>query len=463
MLETINGRYIVTSVCVLIGSLAWTSQWGVLGPALGGWSSALAWQVLTPLNAGILFLSYYYYLAITTDPGKVPDGWEPPYSIVHSGPADLDTGATGPRYCRTCDAYKPPRSHHCRVCQRCVLKMDHHCPWINNCVGHGNYAYFLRFVFAVGLTCGYALALLIWRLIKILDMNSLENTLRPVTILEMVLIVFDVLGVFMVVFSVGILGLYHLYCLFRGQTSIEASERSQVNRLVKRKKIPPVEFPYDLGAFQNISNVLGNHVLHWWLPRPSPGDGLTFPVRPNTDPQLVYYWPPRDPDSLRPFDEAEKEQQQVNEQQKAAGQPARAPLVRRDSEGYLVREISFAERMYMLDRMEQADAGLTGDPQAPLTRSQPDEHDYPQNDSDEQQWVTEEPCYYDSGSDSDGKYMDEFDDDQKPHYGLSRAYLDDHMDSAAEEHRQHLPTPDDAWETEDEDDDTQDLLNRKIQ
>lgn len=27
------------------------------------------------------------------------------------------------RFCKKCNCYKPPRSHHCRVCGRCVLRM----------------------------------------------------------------------------------------------------------------------------------------------------------------------------------------------------------------------------------------------------------------------------------------------------------------------------------------------------
>lgn len=30
----------------------------------------------------------------------------------------------GPRYCRTCESYKPPRAHHCRQCKRYVRVLN---------------------------------------------------------------------------------------------------------------------------------------------------------------------------------------------------------------------------------------------------------------------------------------------------------------------------------------------------
>lgn len=31
------------------------------------------------------------------------------------------------RFCRKCQTFKPPRTHHCSACNRCIMKMDHHC------------------------------------------------------------------------------------------------------------------------------------------------------------------------------------------------------------------------------------------------------------------------------------------------------------------------------------------------
>ena len=61
----------------------------------------------------------------------------------------------GVRYCKPCTAIKPDRCHHCSICRRCVLKMDHHCPWVNNCIGFGNYKFFVLFLLYATLYCFY--------------------------------------------------------------------------------------------------------------------------------------------------------------------------------------------------------------------------------------------------------------------------------------------------------------------
>jgi len=52
------------------------------------------------------------------------------------------------KLCTTCNAFKPPRSHHCKVCGNCVEVWDHHCPWVGNCVGLRNYSHFVIFLLA---------------------------------------------------------------------------------------------------------------------------------------------------------------------------------------------------------------------------------------------------------------------------------------------------------------------------
>uniref|UniRef100_H2YD98 Palmitoyltransferase n=1 Tax=Ciona savignyi TaxID=51511 RepID=H2YD98_CIOSA len=78
----------------------------------------------------LMMILFHYYKAVRTDPGKPP--LQPP-------------GVPLTSLCKRCILPKPPRTHHCSVCKNCRLKMDHHCPWINNCVGHFNHRYFMSF------------------------------------------------------------------------------------------------------------------------------------------------------------------------------------------------------------------------------------------------------------------------------------------------------------------------------
>jgi hypothetical protein len=62
-------------------------------------------------NALIAALLICYARSVLTDPGHIPPDW-----AVNSDETTV-TGAK-PRWCRKCEAVKPPRAHHCKICKR---------------------------------------------------------------------------------------------------------------------------------------------------------------------------------------------------------------------------------------------------------------------------------------------------------------------------------------------------------
>lgn len=50
----------------------------------------------------------------------------------------------------------------------------------------------------------------------------------------------DLALIAIVLILVGVLAVYHTYCLFKGQTTIEGWERTKTKRLIDRRKIDPV-------------------------------------------------------------------------------------------------------------------------------------------------------------------------------------------------------------------------------
>lgn len=50
-----------------------------------------------------------------------------------------------PKWCSTCQIWRPDRSRHCREKDRCVLKLDHFCPWVGGIVAEQSMKYFILF------------------------------------------------------------------------------------------------------------------------------------------------------------------------------------------------------------------------------------------------------------------------------------------------------------------------------
>ena len=302
----------VTLTLSLIAVLGYSSQLCIMLPyyrKTPSFSPQTLAAVLVPFNLGLLEIFYNYWLCVSTDPGSVPAGWQPEWEALepvaphlahhlpHSDPTDTATASKAttraeqeptlelkqqiyrPRYCKTCSAFKPPRSHHCKACQRCVLRMDHHCPWVANCVGHFNYAYFLRFLFWVDVTCCYHLVMVSCR---VLDRFNSYTYWREPSARELVWLVVNYALCIPVIVLVGVFSLYHFYCVAVNQTTIESWEKDRTATMIRRGRVRKIKYPYDLGVWRNVRGVLGDNPVFWCLPvEPKKGDeaqGLKYPV-----------------------------------------------------------------------------------------------------------------------------------------------------------------------------------------
>ena len=62
-----------------------------------------------------------------------------------------------PPFCSTCVNFKPDRAHHCSEVNRCVRKFDHFCPWVGGIVSETNFQFFIQFCFYTALFCTHSL------------------------------------------------------------------------------------------------------------------------------------------------------------------------------------------------------------------------------------------------------------------------------------------------------------------
>lgn len=206
-----------------------------------------------------------FFVSVLTDPGGVPSSFAP-----DSEDPQKNQGRQS-RYCDKCCTYKPPRTHHCRVCKRCVLKMDHHCVWINNCVGYLNYKPFIIFVFHATMGSIYSLVIFTSFIVQKGEDVSIHSP-------KLFYVLCGSVFVILTLSTSTLLG-WHIYLLTRNMSTIEYREAVRAMWLA-RKSGQKYRHPYDLGAYNNITLILGPNILKWLCPSAMGhlNDGTQFPT-----------------------------------------------------------------------------------------------------------------------------------------------------------------------------------------
>ncbi|KAI6216483.1 Palmitoyltransferase [Aphelenchoides fujianensis] len=149
------------------------------------------------------------------------------------------------RYCYQCSLLKPDRAHHCSSCGFCVVRFDHHCPYINKCVSHGNYKFFMLYII-------YGCAFILWALVTSLEAwaryfvnREWRGELADFVQITVCLVAFGVFGYF----PFGELLLYHLKLIAVNETTCEQAKVPIIRGDPKAN--------YDFGRYANFRAVFG--------------------------------------------------------------------------------------------------------------------------------------------------------------------------------------------------------------
>ncbi|KAI9218730.1 DHHC palmitoyltransferase-domain-containing protein [Blastocladiella britannica] len=326
--------FLIAFVVFLITYIPISAQLVVLHNFIPPGSSRAATLFYVVFDGAVLNLWINYALACWCDPGSVPPQWAPPSIAAPSSDSfssgggatvpmvEIKQSSAEPRFCRTCDAYKPPRAHHCSSCNRCVLKMDHHCPWINNCVGYRNYPYFVRFLVYVDIATALCVGGVSWQMYEWFQLNYFPTNDKD--FFRLLMAVINLVMAVPVLLMVGGLSCYQIYYVCTNVTTIETMEKDRKTLVMRHDGfIGTLVNPYQLPTIMaNARAVFGTSFpLLWFLPIPGPtSPGVSFPMRETSEST----WAPPTAAQLQP-------------------RPKLASHVRRGSEGF---EIDMAQHPY---------------------------------------------------------------------------------------------------------------------
>ncbi|WPH02444.1 Palmitoyltransferase pfa4 [Acrodontium crateriforme] len=375
-------------VTVLVLFLAFTSQWlfHYLEPGSIPKTDAYIF------NALVACLLICYYRTCTTDPGRIPKDWHENAAKEDESLEDVSTPQRH-RWCRKCEAFKPPRAHHCKTCRRCVMKMDHHCVWTANCVSHITLPHFIRFLSYAVAAMLYLEYFLYIRVAVLWRKRHLPSYLGP-NVFQLAHIFVLVTSNSMVLFALILLLGRSIWSLALNMTTIESWEVERHHTVLRRARalggfiygpdgtkvrIVHQEFPWDIGIWKNFCKGMGSqNPLAWLWPfsaSPSVASGLVFEHNEIDDPSKP--WPPPDPDRmLRAANRGPLEgsgfTQAIDVESFLKRQEADRSRRHEDADGdYVIRRRPFHERMEHMAR----DRGPYQDDEAATTDEEEDDDD----------------------------------------------------------------------------------------
>ena len=105
----------IPGVTALIAFLSYSSQYLFRHIEPASLTTDQAWK----FNILVACIWISYARTCLTDPGRVPKDWQPAGQESGEDHEESDRKTRG-RFCRKCEAIKPPRSHHCKVCKRYI-------------------------------------------------------------------------------------------------------------------------------------------------------------------------------------------------------------------------------------------------------------------------------------------------------------------------------------------------------
>ncbi|KAF2132589.1 zf-DHHC-domain-containing protein [Dothidotthia symphoricarpi CBS 119687] len=297
----------VPFVYALILFLGYPSQWMLMYLEPG----PLSKNELIISNVLLVLIFITYTKSVFVDPGTIPKDWAKEEENGKQSKSGEGVGKSK-KWCRRCDAAKPPRAHHCKECKRCIPKMDHHCPWTANCVSHTTFPHFLRFLLYTTLGLSLLEYFLFVRISYVWSARDLPSYLGP-NIFQVAHLFVTLMANSITLFAIAVLLIRNIWALAVNTTTIEGWEIERHRTLVRRARhfggflegpdgaqvyIKKQEFPYDVGILSNIVQGMGTANPIMWLnplcPTPTISSALSFPVNGFEDASTT--WPPPDPD-----------------------------------------------------------------------------------------------------------------------------------------------------------------------